>query len=119
MGLWDDYSADTVVSQSNINTGITTVDSFGDTEGKGATWDYIIDKGSGANMRVGKISAVWDGVSGSTPAPIPDRHSEDIGNTLGIVTFTVDKSGNTVRLRMTVTSDGWSFNCIRTLIGVN
>jgi hypothetical protein len=117
MAIWGDYSTSTKVSQSNIDTGTVTVDSFADTEGSGAIWKYVINKGSGANMRTGIIQATWNSVSGSTPAIFPDEYSDDIGITHGVVSFTVDKSGNTVRLRMTVTSDDWSFSANRTLIG--
>ena len=33
------------------------------------------------------------------------------------VSFTVDKSGNTVRLRCTVGTDNWAVHVVRTLIG--
>lgn len=117
MTVWSSYNADVAISQSNIDTGTVVVDSFDDIDGKGAVWHYVIDKGSGANRRVGKFGAVWDVVSGSSPVMLPDEFSDDIGSTLGHVTFSIDKSASTVRVKMTVDSDDWSFFAVRTLIG--
>ncbi|NQU02856.1 MAG: hypothetical protein HQ589_01740 [Syntrophaceae bacterium] len=119
MGIWDDYSASSVIETTNIDTGTVTVDSFGDTEGKGVIWQYVIDKGSGTNMRVGIIKSVWDTVADSSPVMMPDEFSSDIGTTLGVVSFAVDKSSNTVRLRATVTSDDWAFYAVRTFLGIS
>lgn len=116
MALWDDYAAEIRLKQTNIDTGTTTVDSFGDTTAYGAVWRYVIDNGPGTNMRIGIIHAVWDTVSGSTPEMIPDVSSADIGDTSG-VSFAVTKSGTTVQLEMTVGSDDWTFYGLRTLIG--
>jgi hypothetical protein len=117
MSIWNEYSADTVVTELNINTGTTVVDEFGDTEGKGAIWRYVIDKGSGTNMRAGILKSVWDLVADSTPVQPSDEFGDDIGSTIGIVTFSIDKSASTVRLKMTTTSDDWMFYAVRTLIG--
>ena len=116
MGIWDDYAADYKLEETNINNGTTTVDSFADTSAYGVVWRFVIDQGPGTNMRVGMVHAVWDSVSASTPEIIPEISSSDIGDTSG-VSFTVDKSATTVRLRMTVTSNDWAFYGIRTLIG--
>lgn len=116
MAVWDSYAKDVALSQTNIDTGTATVDSFGDTTGYGAVWRYVVDNGSGTNMRVGIITAVWDDVSDSSPEMSADMSSADIGDTSG-VSFAVDKSATTVRLRITVTSDDWSFYAVRTLIG--
>ena len=115
MAEWDDTYQVTTRHNATINTGIATVDSFADTEGRGVEWRYTVDKGSGTNMRTGVIGAVWDTVADSTPVMEPDRHSDPIG-TVGI-TFSVDKSGNAVRLRATVLSDGWRVDVVRMLIG--
>ena len=103
------------VSNLDIDTGTETVDSFADTEGKGADWTYVVDKGPGTHMRKGKISASWDGVADSTPI-FDEASTSDIGDTSG-VTFTVDKTGNTVRLRCAVTSDNWAVYATRVLVG--
>jgi len=118
MALWDNYAAETRLEVTNIDTGTTTVDSFGDTTCYGAVWRFAIDNGPGTNMRVGIIHAVWNTVSASTPVMIPEVSSDDIGDTSG-VSFTVDKSATTVRLRMTVTSDDWYFYSLRTKIGAS
>ena len=117
MTVWNNYNNNVAVSKSNIDTGTVVVDSFGDTEGRGAIWRYVIDKGSGTNMRIGVLRSVWDLVADSSPTPVIDEFSEDIGSTLGIVSFSIDKSSTTVRLKMIVTSDDWSFYAVRTLIG--
>lgn len=102
------------VSNIDIDIGTETVDSFADTDGKGAEWSYVVDKGPGTNMRKGKISACWDKVTDSVPK-FSDESIEDIGNTIGVV-FSMDKSGNTVRLRCTVDSDNWLVSAVRRLI---
>jgi hypothetical protein len=103
------------ISNLDVDIGTETVDSFADTLSKGADWTYVIDKGPGTHMRKGKVSASWDGVADSTPV-FDVSSTSDIGDTSG-VTFEVDKSGNTVRLRCTVTSDNWAVYATRTLIG--
>ena len=115
MAEWDDSYQVTTRHNVTCDTGITTVDSFADTEGRGVEWRYTVDKGSGTNMRTGIIRAVWDTVADSSPVPTPDEYSDDIGTVS--ITFSVDKSGNSVRLRATVTSDGWRVDVIRMLIG--
>ena len=115
MAEWDDSYQVTTRHNVTCDTGITTVDSFADTEGRGVEWRYTVDKGSGTNMRTGIIRAVWDTVADSTPVMTPDEYSDAIGTVA--ITFSVDKSGNSVRLRATVTSDGWRVDVIRMLIG--
>ena len=115
-GLWEQvFTGSTEVSNTDIDTGTETVDSFADTLGRMAVWDYSVDKGPGTNMRAGKITATWNETGGSTPVFTEDS-TEDIGDTSG-VSFTVDKSTNTVRLRCTVGSDNWAVYAVRTLIG--
>lgn len=101
-------------SNLDIDIGTETVDSFVDTDGKGADWSYVVDKGPGTHLRKGKISACWDKIADSAPV-FKDISTTDIGDTSG-VTFSVDKSGNTVRLRCTVTSDDWVVNAVRRLV---
>ncbi len=115
MTTWDDSYQVTTKHNATANTGTTTIDSFGDTEGRAVEWRYTIDKGSGTNMRTGVIKAVWDTVADSSPVMIPDEYSDDIGTVT--ITFSVDKSGNSVRLRALVASDGWRVDVVRMLIG--
>ena len=115
MAEWDDTYQVPTKHNATINTGLSTVDSFADTEARGVEWHYTVDKGSGTNMRTGVIRAIWDLVADSTPVKMPDKHSSDIG-TVDIV-FSVDKSGNSVRLRATVGSDAWRVDVTRLFIG--
>ena len=115
MTIWDDTYTVSTRHNATINTGVATVDSFGDTEGRAVEWRYTIDKETGTNMRTGVVRADFDTVSDSTPVMMPDEHSDDIG-TVAVV-FSVDKSGNSVRLRATVSSDGWRVDVVRMLIG--
>ena len=115
MADWDDSYQVTTKHHATINTGTGTVDSFADTEGRAVEWHYTVDKGSGANMRTGVIRSVFDTVPDSSPVMMPDKYSDSIG-TVSII-FSVDKSGNSVRLRGTVTSDGWRVDVTRLLIG--
>jgi hypothetical protein len=102
-----------VASNVDIDTGTETVDSLADTDGKAAFWDYVAV--NGANIRAGRIMAAWDEVASSTPV-FAVSSTADIGDTSG-VTFDMDKSGNTVRLRCTVTSDNWAVYATRSLLG--
>jgi len=117
MAEWDDTYQITTRHNVTANTGISTIDSFADTEARAARWHYTVDKGDGANMRTGVIGAVWNTVADSVPVPLPDKYSDPIG-TVGI-TFSIDKSGNSVRLRATVASDGWRVDVTRLLIGAD
>jgi hypothetical protein len=121
MAEWDDTYQVTTRANATCDTGTTTVDSFGDTEARAVEWRYTVDKSSGTNMRTGVIRAVWDTVahnppvSSSVPVMTPDEYSDSIGTVA--ITFSVDKSGNSVRLRATVASDGWRVDVIRMFIG--
>ena len=110
-------STDAAAENTDIDTGTETVDSFADDLAFGAVWHYVLDNGSRANMRAGTIVACWDTVADSTPK-YRESATADIGTTLGVVSFSVDKSTNTVRLRCTTTSDDWSCYVSRKLLGV-
>jgi hypothetical protein len=97
----------------------TTIDSFDMSLGKGAVWRYVIDDGSRTNMRVGIIQAVWDNAAGGSIEYMPDEHSDDIGTTFGVVSFAVDKSASTIRLRATSTGGTWDIHVVRTIIGAS
>jgi len=101
------------VSNTDIDTGTETVDSFADTIGDGAYWDYVVKKG--ANLRTGRVTATWD-ATGNTVEYI-DVSTADIGDTSG-VTLSVDISGDLVRLRCTVLTDDWSVSGTRKVIAV-
>jgi len=109
----DEENVATNVSNTDIDTGTETIDSFADTDGVSVVWDYAINDGT--NYRSGTIMATWDETADSTPAYTETR-TKDIGDTSG-VSFAVDKNSNTVRLRCTVTSDDWSCKAIRHLVG--
>jgi len=94
-----------------------TIDIFDHGLGKGAVWDYIVDDGARTNMRIGRIAAVWDQAAGTTPEIIADSFSDDIGTTLGLVNFSVDKSTTNVRLRCTSVSGSWVISGSRQIIG--
>lgn len=119
MTTWDSSYQVSTAHSATGNTGTFTVDSFSDTLAKGVEWRYTVDNGSGTNMRTGILRTVFDTVADSTPLAPVDEHSEDIGTTWGVVTFSVAKSGNSVLLRATVTTDGWTIDVVRTLIGAS
>lgn len=114
---WDDSYAISTRVRTVVNTGTTTVDSFLDSLAHGAEWRYTVNNGAGANMRTGVIMACWDTVADSIPQPWPDISSPDIGTTLGVISFIVNKSGNAVQLQAVATSDGWTVDIVRLLIG--
>lgn len=109
------YASLNPVFNLDVDTGTEVVDSFADTTGNGGCrWDYVVNNGSGTNMRMGTVQAVWDQVAGSTPQ-YRETSTGDIGSTAGVA-FTVDKSGNTVRLLCTVGSDNWKVNGNRNIV---
>jgi hypothetical protein len=114
--LQEIINAADLISNTDVDTGTETVDSFADTLGRMAVWFYAVDNGSGTNMRAGMVMACWDEVADSTPVKV-ETSTSDIGTTLGVVSIAVDKSGSTVRLRVTTTSDNWACYVSRRLVG--
>lgn len=100
-----------VVASVSVDTGTTTLDSFADTLGDAAHWNYKIKKG--ANIRAGTMMAAWD-ASGDNIEYAEDA-TNDVGDT-GDLTLGVDISSNTVRLRATATSDGWTVKVLRRVL---
>ena len=94
----------------DIDTGTTTVDYFADTDYVTAAWDFRIGKGT--NSRAGSLRGDWDTVADSSPSQAISR-IKDIGTIPSTVTITLDKNVNTVRLRVYVPSDGWTFQALR------
>ena len=114
--IWIDGSelpGDTPISGATTET----VDSFDMTLSRGAIWRYVIDGGSGANMRVGIIQGCWDQAAGGSVEMTPDEHSDDIGTTIGVVTFAIEKAATIVRLRAASTGGDFTIYIVRTLIG--
>jgi len=69
-------------------------------------FDYVVKKDS--NLRAGIVMAVHDGTS----VTYTDTSTADLGDTSGVV-FTVNISGNDLRLVASVTTDNW---IIKTLL---
>lgn len=95
------------------------IDSLNMALGRGAVWRYVIDDGSRTNMRVGVIQAVWDQAAGGNIKMMPDDHSDDIGTTLGVITFAVTKAATIVRLQATSTGGDWTIYFVRTILGAS
>jgi uncharacterized phiE125 gp8 family phage protein len=113
------------VSNTDVDTGTETIDTFADTLADGAYWDYVVKKG--ANLRAGRVTATWDadtdavaykdyatGDSDEDGVVFGDTVSQ-VGSTAGVV-FSVDINSDMVRLRCTVPSDDWSVTGTRKLI---
>ena len=100
------------VLNADVDTGTESVDSFADTEGSGAIWDYVVV--SGANVRTGRVMAAWD--AGTDVMVYSESSTADVGDTSG-VSFAVDIDSNNVRLRCTVMSDNWAVYATRNLLG--
>ena len=121
-------SAIATVSDTDVDTGTETVDTFADSAGNGCAWDYVVK--NGANLRAGRIEATWDAdtdavaykdyATGATDegGVVFMNAISQVGDTSG-VSFSVDISGDMVRLRCTVTSDNWSFTAIRKIIAAS
>ena len=91
-----------VVSNTDIDTGTETVDSFADTIGDGAMWFYVVKKSTA--IRTGIIMTAWN-VTGDT-TEYTETSTLDIGDTSDL-TLAVDIDSNNVRLRATAGSDDW------------
>lgn len=109
----DSQIADTAISGATTET----IDSIDMTLGQGAVWRYVIDGGSRTNMRVGIIQAVWDQAAGGSVVMMPDQHSDDIGTTIGVISFAVEKAATVVRLRATSTGGDFDIYVVRTIMG--
>ena len=105
----------TQIDTANVDSGNTIIDSFEDSEGMSAYWMYAVSK-SGVGLRAGIIIADWDAVPGSTPSFHDGVSTQDIGDTSGVI-FTVNKLLHSVRIQVTVPSDGWSVYMRRMLLG--
>ena len=110
---WSPVSG-SIVEDTDVDIETVAIDSFTDTVSKAIRWDYVIDNGTGTNMRCGSIMAVWDETSNSTPS-YSETCTSDIGNT-SPVTFEVNKNINTVGLMVTSTSTDWSVRVRRYFI---
>ena len=96
-----------------INTGTTTVDAFADTNGVSAVWDFRISDGT--NSRAGELRGDWDEIASSTPAQGINR-IKDIGSIPSTAAIVIDKNVNTIRVRVAVPTDGWTFKALRHLV---
>lgn len=105
------YNTGTPFLNSVVDIGTETGDSFSVTSAFGCVWFYTIRNGS--NQRSGIIEATWlaDG------SIIKTQHdsTDDIGVTTG-VTLSVDYNNGGIRLRATVSTNGWIFEGNRYLI---
>ena len=97
-------------SNTDVDTGTETVDSFPDTDADCVFWDYLVKKST--NLRCGTIRAVWDVTNDLLE--YTDQATPDVGagDTSGL-TLDVDISSNVVRLRATATSDDWAVKVLR------
>jgi len=102
----------TPISES-IDAGLTTVDSFADTNGVSAVWDFRISDGT--NSRAGELRGDWDETASSTPSQAI-RRIKDIGTIPSTVTVVIDKNINTIRVRVAVPTDDWTFKALRHLV---
>jgi len=100
------------VSNTDVDTGTETVDTFADTAADGAKWNYSVKKG--ANYRTGTMIAAWD-AAGNTVAYSEDS-TEDVGATIDMA-LTVDINSDMVRFLATAASDDWSVTASRMLLG--
>ena len=99
----------TPISITSTASGTIVVDSFPDTLGKYAKWDYCISKGT--HIRGGTITGVWD--SGSTSVQYEDSGTEDVGDTTDVAGFTMTNASSTVELKIVAASTGWTIDTLR------
>ena len=97
----------------DIDTGTTTVDSFADTIGPSAVWDFNLSDGT--NIRAGELRGSWDETADSSPSQDIYR-IKDIGTIPSTVSIVIDKNVNTIRVRVAIPSDDWAFRALRHLV---
>ena len=97
----------------DIDTGWNTVDSFADTNGYSAVWDFRISKDG--DSRAGELRGDWDETASSTPSQAI-RRIKDIGTIPSTVSISIDKNINTIRVRVSAPSDDWTFKALRHLV---
>jgi|GEM_PF-3192383 len=95
-------------SNTDVDTGTETIDSFADTIADSAVWFCCVK--NGANVRCSTVMAAWD-VTGDT-VQYTETATLDVGDTSDL-TLSVDIDSNTVRLRATAASDNWTVRCQR------
>lgn len=94
-----------------------TIDRLDMALGQGCIWRYVITNADRSSMRGGGIQAVWDQAAGGNVSMVPDKSTPDIGTTIGVISFGVNKAATTVRLRATSTGGDWTIYTVRTIIG--
>ena len=101
-------------SNTDIDTGTETVDSFADTLGEGVMWFYVVvDNDDPTNRRAGQIMAAWDATNDTIE--YTESSTLDVGDTTDLA-LAVDMDSNTVRLRATAGSDNWQVRCQRMVL---
>ena len=101
-------------SNTDIDTGTETVDSFADTLGEGAVWFYVvIDNDDVTNRRTGQVMAAWDATNDTIE--YTENATLDVGDTSDVA-LAVDIDSNLIRLRATAGSDNWTVRCQRMVL---
>lgn len=109
-----DIAGGTTIENTDIDTGTEDVDTFADTLGSAAIWEYSVVNGAGDASRSGTLYVTWL----ATPNTISDLTEEikcSIGDTDDL-TFSVDINTDNVRLRATVSTDNWVVRAQRRVI---
>ena len=99
-------------SNTDVDTGTETVDSFADTTGDVCFWFVKVKKG--ANVRAQIFMANWD-ASGDTIEYSQGQTTLDVGDTSDLV-LSADIDSNNVRLRATAGSDDWEVTVKRMVV---
>lgn len=99
-GLQTAVDTDKTTSAS-LAVGTTVIKSLSASTYSGVFFDYVVKNGT--NVRVGSVVAITNG----TAVEFYETLSNDIGTTTGI-TFSVDLSSGSLRLKATTTATGWT-----------
>lgn len=103
-------------SSLNFSSAANIVDRFPITDSRSARWEYELYGALG--RRMGTIRAIWndDGLTISEPSEVG---SDDIGATIGNITFTVEKDGTDIVLKANRVSGTWNIRGLRYFPGNN
>lgn len=106
----NNYDAGTPFENSDVDTGVETVDTFATSLGSGAVWHYTCTNGTA--QRSGIFIATWLGAT----ADGSEESTPDVGGSTADLVLSVDISAGVVRLRATAASNNWSVSGRRYLI---
>jgi hypothetical protein len=108
------FTETTAFSNTDVDIGTETADTFAISEATGAVWYYTVTNGTA--QRSGKVIASW--LSDGSAIDCSEESTPDVGSSTSDVTLSVDINSGNVRLLATAASNNWTVLGRRLLIYV-